>query len=265
MQACAPSTCQWEQHISHHTAPLFHTNQQQGALQCTDKLKKLYLQPGMLPAASGAADNAVDSAVDSPTAAVRLADCPTSADTASNSPTAAHAVVQATTSPPSAQAATSAVGAAAAAAAADWEASGSGRGTLAAQEEPASAPGAHDAEQQWHNPVHCAQSALGLSARTSGAAKLDELQEIDHDHAVHNVSVDPSPSCGLDASQMVGSLFCCPITRVRCLASLACITAFLGSLSHAGNTYSWQLATQLLHVMYPGVCSFWSDCKSYNC
>lgn len=222
MQAFAEAACQQVQHISPQTATSTHDGRQhkQGP-QCMESFSKLGPEPATCTAAFSAIHLAADSivggragsAADSSTVGVGVADC--SASAKSSESDAADAAVPAVSSRPCADTDRSAIRTAAA----EREPSVSSRGGHAAEGKPAGAADALDPEEQ---KKRCGCSAQGIDDLDLNAGKMASKQhtllgkdQFGSEVAVHGSSLAPPASGGSLGSQVLGSLFCCPITRVR--------------------------------------------------
>lgn len=223
MQVLAEAACQHGQHISPETATSAHDGQQH---------KQGLGNLGPLPAACTAASNArnlltsaADSAVGtragsatgSSTVGMRVADCSTSAKSPESD-----AAVPAVSSLPCADSDKSASWSAAAAAGREPLVSSS-RGSHAAEEKPADTVDAHAEEKHQKSCGHVAQNAEVLDSNAAKMASKRHMllgkDQLGSEGAVHS-SLAPPASVGSLGSEMLGSLFCCPVTRVRSLATL---------------------------------------------
>ena len=229
MQAFAEAACQHGQHISHQVAYSAHEDQQQQrGLQCKESLENFGPQPATCTAGSNAIDITADSvagsrsgsAATSSTIGIRVADCPPSAKSSESD--AAHAAVPAVSSQPCADTNRSAIRTAAAAAA-GREPSVSSRGSHAAEGRPGEgAADAHDPEEQHKRCGPSPQSVEDLNLNAGQMASKGHMllgtDRFGCEGAVHSSSLAPPAVVGSLGSEMLGSLFCCPITRVRSLA-----------------------------------------------
>ena len=244
-QAFAEAACQCGQHISHQTATSAHNGQQQNhGLQGKESLDKLGPQPAACTAASNAIEVAADSAAgrrtgstgNSSTIGMTTADCWASAKSSESD--AGHAAVPAVTARPCADTDSSAIRTADAVGQQPSVSSGK---THAAEGKPAGAADAHDPAEQRTSCGCSPQSVedLDLSAGNTVSKRHTLLGQAQFgcEGAVHSSSLPPPAAVGSPASKVLGSLFCCPITRVRSLALRLSLAALLSTLltSHTGT------------------------------
>ena len=228
MQPHKEQPCQSGQHDSQQTSPSFQQAGQppQGVHgQCQHE--KLCVEPGMLSAADATpAVSTADRAADHPSSASKATSVMGTATDAAmlhsapaaavdNAAEAAADDAAADDAAVAGDAVDNATTAADGDAAAVAVAAGNSSEAHAAQGHSAGMPSQEGAAKLQHGSGQRANKALHLSGGVMGG----ELQDKDHfgcDSTLHSVSPTPSESesFGSDDSQLVRSLFCCPITKV---------------------------------------------------